>query len=168
MLGVERGRVEVVAYDPAWPRLFSEEERQLRCALGALVVDIQHVGSTSVPGLAAKPILDIAIALRRISDAEQCVAPLEALGYEYKGECGLPNRHYFTKGSPRTHHLHVVEATSAYWANHLCFRDRLRSDEELARRYAQLKSELAQKYVTDREAYTEAKAPFIQTVLQSS
>jgi len=109
MIGLQRKIVKLVPYSPEWPRLFAQEERLLRAAIGAYVVDIQHVGSTAIPGMEAKPIIDIAVALRRLEDVEKCIEPLERLGYEYDEE--HPDRHFFVKGDPsrRTHYLHMVE-----------------------------------------------------------
>ena len=96
MIGLPRGTVKLVPYSSEWESLFAEEERLLRSSIGAYVVDIQHVGSTAIPGLEAKPIIDIAVALRRLEDVEKCVELMERLGYEYDEE--HPDRHFFVKG----------------------------------------------------------------------
>jgi len=151
-----------------WHQLFAEEETQLRNAIGAQVVAIEHVGSTAVCGLAAKPIIDIAVAVREIADAEKCVTQLAGIGYKSRGELGIPGRRYFTKGDPRTHHLHLVELDGALWRSHLLFRDYLRQHPEVAKEYENLKTELARKYAENREAYTEGKAAFIEDVLKAA
>ena len=168
MIGLQRGTVKLVPYSPEWPRLFAQEERLLRASIGAYVVDIQHVGSTAIPGMEAKPIIDIAVALRRLEDVEKCVEPLERLGYEYKGDEGHPGRHFFAKGDPsrRTHYLHMVEWNSASWKELLCFRDYLRQHKEVAEEYGRLKRELAQKSRGNRDLYTPGKAEFIESVLR--
>lgn len=167
MLGLPKGIVQIAPYSSEWERRFAEEAERLSDAIGIYAADIQHVGSTSVPGLSAKPIIDIAIGLRRIDECTSCIAPLEALGYVYKGEYGLPGRYYFRKGEPRTHQLHLVEIDSTRWSDYLTFRDALRSSTELRERYAEIKEALATEHRTDRAAYTDAKSPFVLEVLSS-
>ncbi len=167
MIGLQRGIVKLVPYSSEWKRLFAEEERVLRASIGAYVMDIQHVGSTAIPGLEAKPIIDIAVAVRRLEDVEKCIEPLERLGYEYKGDEGHPGRFFFAKGGPsrRTHYVHVVEWNSDSWKNLLLFRDYLRQHKEAAEEYAKLKRELARKSQGNRAFYTPGKAEFIESVL---
>ncbi len=165
-IGLPRGVVRVDDYSSDWPRLFSEEAARLQAAIGAQVLDIQHVGSTSVPGLAAKPILDIAVAVESYEGAFVCVPLLEALGYEYRGEQGIPRRHFFVKGDPPAYHLHMNEIGSTDWRTQIAFRDALRAHAEIAQAYADLKRRLAAAYPTDRDAYLAGKADFIQGVLR--
>jgi GrpB-like predicted nucleotidyltransferase (UPF0157 family) len=165
MLGLESGVVRLSPYQPAWQRLFEEEKARLQQAVGPYVLDIQHVGSTSIPGLVAKPILDIAIAVRNFEEATVCIEPIERLGYVYRGELGIPRRHYFRKGQPRTHHLHVNEIESADYENQILFRDYLIRHPDLAQAYGALKLDLARRFPTDRDAYLAGKAPFIEHVL---
>src|SRR5918997_6226716 len=139
MLGLQKGTVRLVPHAEVWHQLFAQEEARLRAALGGLVAAVEHVGSTAICGISAKPVIDIAAAVREIADAARCVAPLEGLGYEYRGEHGIPGRHYFTKGEPRTHHLHVVELGGELWRGHLLFRDQLRRHPHLAKEYEDLK-----------------------------
>ena len=157
--------IEIAPYDPAWPDAFERERASIVAALGDLVFATEHVGSTSVPGLGAKPIIDIMIGLRRLADHASCVAPLEALGYEYKGEFGIPDRHYFRRPirGPRTHQLHLVEHGGEFWARHLLFRDYLRRSPDEASAYERLKVGLAARFGGDVEAYTEAKTEFIRS-----
>lgn len=116
----------------------------------------------------AKPIIDIAVALRRLEDVEKCIGPLESLGYEYKGDEGHPGSFFFAKGDPghRTHYLHVVEGDSEAWKSYIRFRDYLRRHREVAEEYARLKRELARKSGGNRDLYTPGKAEFIESVLQ--
>jgi GrpB-like predicted nucleotidyltransferase (UPF0157 family)/GNAT superfamily N-acetyltransferase len=165
MIGLERDRVRLVPYTAEWKRLFEEEKARLQAAIGPYVLDIQHVGSTSIPGMVAKPIIDIGISVTSFEGARICIQPVEQLGYEYRGEFGIPLRHYFVKGDPRTHHLHMHELGSPDWENQVLFRDYLIQHPALADEYAALKVDLAQRYPADREAYLEAKAPFIQRVM---
>jgi GrpB-like predicted nucleotidyltransferase (UPF0157 family) len=158
--------VVLVPYDEAWPSLYVEERLRIERALGSWVKGIEHVGSTAVPGVAAKPILDIMVGVRSLRDAKYCIRPLEQLGYEYRGEAGVPGRAFFRKGDPRTHHLHMTEIGSEFWERHLLLRDYLRAHPKTAREYAQLKHHLADRFGSDRAAYTEAKTGFISEVVR--
>lgn len=168
VIGLQRGIVRLVPHTERWHDLFAEEAERLRVAIGEYVLAVEHVGSTAICGLRAKPIIDIAVAVREVADAEKCVMPLEGIGYEYQGEQGLVGRHFFGKGEPRTHHLYIVETGSDFWQSHLLFRDYLRQHREVREKYGELKQGLAQKYKEDREAYTEAKAAFIGGVLEAA
>ena len=168
VIGLEKGVVRLVSYTPEWVRIFEVEKSALEGVLGGSILDIQHVGSTSVPGLVAKPIIDIGVAVAHYEEASACIPQVEALGYEYRGELGIPCRHYFTKGDPRRFHLHMVEIASAEWQNLLLFRDYLRQHPQEAEEYVQLKMQLAERYPRDREAYLEGKAVFIEGVLQQA
>jgi GrpB-like predicted nucleotidyltransferase (UPF0157 family) len=156
--------VELVAYDPEWPRRFLQEEAALRGALGELGLDVYHIGSTAVPELVAKPVIDIMASLRSLGDALRCIPRLRTLGYVFADYPQNLDRRFFRKGFPRTHHLHLVEQGSPSLADHLAFRDALRADLGLCRRYAALKLELAGVTATDRAAYGERKTAFIQAV----
>ncbi len=170
--GFSLSPIEIVDYDPRWPSLYDEERARILGAIGPWLVDIQHVGSTAVPGLAAKPIIDIMPGVARLEDAHHCIEPLRALGYEYhpEFEVELPERRYFNKPpgesfrGHRTHHLHMVKSGSDFWQRHLLFRDYLRAHTEAASEYARLKRQLAARFGTDREGYTEAKSDFIRSI----
>lgn len=166
MIGLERGTVKLAPYTTEWKRLFEQEKALLQAAVGDYVLDIQHVGSTSIPGMVAKSIIDIGIAVRSFEEATVCVKPIKQLGYEYRGEHGIPRRHFFVKGDPRTHHVHVNEIDSRDWENQVLFRDYLIRHPEIAQGYAELKMELAQRFPTDRQAYLDGKSPFIERVLR--
>lgn len=166
-LGLDRGRVTVAAHDPAWARLFAEEAARLRAVLGDRVGVIEHVGSTSVPGLDAKPILDLMIAVHSLRDADGLVPLLRELGYAHKDDPEIPERLYFVRGSAerRTHHLSLAEPGTGWRRQQLRFRDLLRGDPRLAADYAALKHELAARHPGDRRAYAAGKQPFIEGVL---
>ena len=166
MIGLERGIVKLVPHTAEWRQLFEKEKARLQTAISDYVLDIQHVGSTSIPGMTAKPILDIGIAVQNFEKAAVCIEPMVQLGYEYHGEHGIPRRHLFVKGDPRTHHVHMNEITSQDWENLVFFRDYLTRHPEIAQEYAELKLELAQRFPTDRQAYLDEKAPLIERVLQ--
>lgn len=157
--------VRVVECDRRWPSLYEEERALILGALKGLILDIEHVGSTAVPGLGAKPIIDIMVGLSDFAVGEKCVRPLEALGYEFRGEAGIPGRLFFRKGAPRTHHLHMVDRESAGCKSNILFRDFLRAHPDEAGQYYELKKRLAARFGSDREAYTEGKTPFIESVL---
>jgi GrpB-like predicted nucleotidyltransferase (UPF0157 family) len=169
MIGLKRGTVQVVTYHADWHNLFEQERRALHQHIGHLVLDIQHVGSTAVSGLDAKPILDIAVAVASVAMIPQCRQPLWALGYLDRGDDGSDGGYLFVKESApdvRTHHLHMVARDDPQWRNYLRFRDILRADETLRTRYANLKKALQEKFSQDRQAYTAAKHAFIRGILQ--
>lgn len=166
---MEKAPIVIVEYDPQWPILFEQEKKAIWAAIGQFVRGIEHMGSTAVPGLPAKPLIDICVGLQDIDDAMKCIEPLKALGYEYVPEYEkvLPDRRYFRKGLPgkRTHHLHMWRINSAGWNRHLLFRDTLRAQPQLAQDYLALKERLAKKYGHDRPAYSDAKSEFVESVL---
>lgn len=158
--------VVIADYDQKWPIIYEEEKAMILRAISSRVVAIEHIGSTAVLGLGGKPIIDIMVAVRRLADAEACVEPLRAIGYEYRPEAGTTDRLFFNKGPPEAHrHLHVTEEGSNSWREHLLFRDFLRNHPEVARQYYELKKGLAARFRSDREAYTEAKTSFINPVV---
>jgi GrpB-like predicted nucleotidyltransferase (UPF0157 family) len=155
--------VELVDHDPSWTERFEQERDRLVPVFDGSVVAVEHIGSTSVPGLCAKPIVDIAVGLLKLELTDEQIAAMEELGYEYLGEFGLPGRLYFRKGDPRTHHVHVVEHGGMHWERQLVFRDALRTDPEERRHYDAFKRRLAAEGHS-REAYAELKTPFIRAV----
>jgi GrpB-like predicted nucleotidyltransferase (UPF0157 family) len=148
-----------------WASRFAEERSRIAHALGDSALDIQHVGSTAIPGITAKPILDIAVAIHDFESGHALVPFLVALGYTYRGENGIPRRHYFERDD--AYHLHVFEQGSLDWRRHLHFRDRLLASSELARRYSQTKFDAAQEADGDRERYQSLKSVFIAEVQSS-
>lgn len=165
MIGLQRGLVKLSPYNIEWKQLFEDEKARLQNAVGDYILDIQHVGSTSIPGMIAKPIIDIAVSIQNFEEAQICINPLEHLGYTYEGENGIPRRHFFVKGDPRTYHLHMQEIIHPNWENMVLFRDYFTKHPDFVKQYAQLKLELARRYPTDRQAYLDGKAPFIIQVL---
>lgn len=169
MLGLPPNQVLVVAYDPSWEIAFdTEKDRILEAWAHDSSIVVEHVGSTAVPGLCAKPILDIMIGVPSDKDGVRLVPYLEELGYFYKGENGIPGRHYFTLGSPRTHHIHMVETKGPIWNKHLLFRNHLRNHPEDRDQYAALKQSLSKAFPTDRLRYTNSKNELIQSILQKA
>ncbi len=162
--------IELAAYSPEWPQRFAAEQSALAAIFPAPAFRIEHIGSTSVPGLAAKPIVDILLGAPALAQIEARIPAIEAIGYRYRPELEtvLPQRRYFVKPTdpPRHFHLHAVESESAFWIEHLLFRDALRALPALAAEYGALKNELASRHRDDRGAYTDAKAPFIRSVIE--
>lgn len=167
-LGLESGVVRVVPYHPAWPELFAAEAARIAAALDGLPLRLEHVGSTSVPGLAAKPIVDILAGRPPGEPAAPYVAALRRAGYDHRGEQGIPGREFFRRGTPRSYHVHLAEEGGRFWRDHLRFRDALRADPSLAAAYEALKRELAARYPQDREAYIEGKTAFVTGVLRDA
>jgi len=167
---VMAAKITITIYNPDWPNLFADEKARLIAAIGDHVEDIQHIGSTSVPGLGAKPVIDIMIGVRRLADADTyCVAPIIDLGYEYVRayEVELPFRRFFRKDNAegiRTHNIHLVETESDWWERHLVFRDYLRTHPEVCEAYERLKRELAALPFESTNDYAEAKTAFIRGV----
>ena len=155
----------IVDYNTNWSNQYEQEKKQILLALGDTMTDIQHIGSTSVPGLAAKPVIDMILGLKQIPPLPEQVSSLEAIGYSYHGELGIPGRHYFRKGMPRTHQIHAVLVNNELWERHILFRDFLRNNPQAAQRYEALKRKLAQKFGCDREVYTDSKTPLIEQLL---
>ena len=163
--------VVLVPYDEVWPALFEAERARIERAIGPWTEEIEHIGSTAVPGLAAKPIIDVMVGVRSLDASPLLVERLEVLGYEYvpEFERELPHRRFFRKlrDGLRTHQIHLVERTNtAWWDRHLLFRDYLRARPEVADEYAVLKRGLSERFREDREAYAEAKTGFVDRILR--
>jgi GrpB-like predicted nucleotidyltransferase (UPF0157 family) len=160
------GALLIQDYDDSWPELFSKLAVRVKAALGSLVVAVEHVGSTSVPGLAAKPVIDLDIILRSRADLREAIRLLARIGYDHEGDLGIAGRDAFRSppGEPR-HHVYVLAAGANELRRHLAFRDALRADHDLRDRYAELKRSLAKRYCNDRQSYTEAKSAFITSIV---
>jgi GrpB-like predicted nucleotidyltransferase (UPF0157 family) len=163
------GQIQIVDYDPTWPEMFERECESIRRALGSLIVRIEHMGSTAVPGLPAKPIIDILIGVSKLEEVRSiCIRELLSLGYVHitTYESWLPNELFFRKGipGPWTHHVHIMEPSRPgnRWDEFLLFRDYLRAHPEAARAYAEMKRAAASAAVDDIEAYRNAKSRFVE------
>jgi GrpB-like predicted nucleotidyltransferase (UPF0157 family) len=155
--------VEIVPHDPAWGEAFRMEERKLREILADEIVEIQHIGSTSVPGLLAKPIIDVLVGVRKIEDVDCYNDDMARAGYEPRGEFGLAGRRFFTKGIPkRTHNVHVFQAGDPGFERHLNFRDYLIAHPETARKYGELKKALSETCENDIDRYCDGKDAFVK------
>ena len=163
-LGLEKGSVRLAPGDPRWVSLFEAEKRRLIPVIGPLAVAIEHFGSTSIPGIRAKPILDILVGLSDFASGTALVEPMQRLGYDYVGAEMVPDDHLFGLGAPRTHLVHCVAHGGYHWQRNLRFRDRLRGNPTLAHDYEALKVKLASQFAADRAGYTAAKKQFIDAI----
>lgn len=169
MLGLKRHSVWVVEHNPAWAALAVEACQRVGEAGGDLLLDVQHVGSTAVPDLPAKPILDLAAAVTTLDMMPELSERFTALGYLYRGDGAEEGGHLFvweTEPDVRTIHLHVVAESDVQWRNYLSFRDLLRQHPSLRARYAKLKEFLQAQFPEDRKSYTAGKHKFIRAVLK--
>lgn len=163
--------LQLFEYQDTWPEQFLQVAAELHTAVSAIGASIEHIGSTSVPGLCAKPVLDLLLGVTSLSEVEAAIPALASAGFTYRPEHEqqIPDRRYFVRPSgsgPRVH-LHAVVYGGQLWRQHLHFRDQLRQDRQLHQSYSALKRRLAAIHASDKAAYTEAKAPFIQQVLSS-
>ncbi|MGG2018037.1 GrpB family protein [Bacillus sp. S10(2024)] len=162
--------VVIEEYTPNWALQFKEEQQMIKNSIGDTAISIEHIGSTSVEGLSAKPILDIMVGVRDLNDIDAFIELLKIIGYEHVFHQEFPNRRFFRKGLWRagTHHLHIYRYGSEEWNHNLLFREYIRNHPNVRQQYEQLKKELANKHRFDRVAYTNAKAPFIVDVIQKA
>lgn len=158
--------VEVVEWDPRWPARFVEARDEVAAATGVPPEAIVHVGSTAVPGLAAKPTIDLMVGVPRLDVGDTVRAALGNLGYAYLGEYGIPGRHFFRRGRPPTHHVHWVRRDGDFWQKQLLFRDYLRAHPADAEGYACLKRDMAARFRHDRAAYTASKTEVVTMLLE--
>lgn len=169
MIGLKRGTVKLLPHNPKWEELFEKEKNILSKALDGLIIDIQHIGSTSIPGIPAKPIIDISIGIKSMKNSKDFIKIFEDLGYEYRPDFGGPNTQLlFVKGpeEKRTHYIHLMRYSGSIWKNDLAFRHYLRKNKKRAKEYAYLKKELASKFADDRTHYTASKAKFIHETIR--
>lgn len=157
--------IEVVPYDPNWPLQYEEEATRIKSIFSANFIAIHHVGSTSVPGLAAKPTIDIILVVKDIEQVDACNDQMEKLGYEAWGEYNIPGRRFFVKGEDkRTHHVHTFQIGNPEIERHIYFRDYLESHPDVANDYANLKTKLAQQFAHDRRGYVQNKQDYVKAL----
>jgi GrpB-like predicted nucleotidyltransferase (UPF0157 family) len=158
-------KVEVVPHDPTWRVKFEDESKLIALALGENVIVIHHIGSTSIPNIYAKPIIDMLVEVKDITKVDEQNSAMAALGYKAMGEFGLPGRRFFRKydeTGKRTHHVHTFEINVSEVQRHLAFRDYMIANPEYANRYSDLKRKLAQQYPDDIDGYMDGKDGFIK------
>ena len=166
-IGLHRAIVKVVPYRPKWAECFRKEKELLLKIMREKVLDIRHIGSTSIVGMPAKPILDILVGLQTLAVVEPLVEDLNRIGYQDRGNGDAPGRRYFVKGreEKRTHHLNFCERNGSFWRTHVLFRDYLEQHHDAAKEYAALKRALADRFPNDRKAYTAGKEEFVRSIL---
>jgi len=174
MIGLKRGTVKLVPHNPEWLELFEWEKQLLKNTFGNTIIAIEHIGSTAIPDIPAKPIIDMNIGVESLEIARDMKEKFEKLGYIHRPfvpghtKKELKRRELYVKGpeAKRTHHAHVTVYGNNYWKNDLLFRDYIRNNPVRAKQYAELKKELAEKYADDRETYTKNKEQFINDTLE--
>ena len=166
-MGLDASTVELVAWSSGLTDCFDEEAARVSAACGDRLLAIEHVGSTSVPGLDSRPIIDLLVGVEHIRDASECIEPLKAIGYKCHGENGVPGRRHFTRAIDRrcVVQMHMVQLDGDFWTNTIRFRDQLRADSRLADEYAQAKKELQVRFATEPSAYEEARTAFERSAL---
>ena len=167
MIGLPRGKVQIVPHHWQWKSIFESEATLLGSLFPDVILQIEHIGSTAIEGMAAKPIIDLMGVVASLEEAKPFRAQLERVGYEYRPDATAPDRIFFAKGprSHRTHHLSLTARGSTFYKEKLLFRDYLRANAEAAEEYRRLKEELATKYGDNRGAYTEGKSDFVKRIL---
>jgi GrpB-like predicted nucleotidyltransferase (UPF0157 family) len=167
MIGLKRGTVRLVRHSSGWRRSFETEKRKIRKIFGEDSIDVQHIGSTAIPGILSKPIIDIVLVVPSLKRAKCYVKDLSECGYELTKDDSRKERLFFTKGpeEKRTHHLHIGRIGSGYAENMIIFRDFLLKHKEIAKKYDELKKTLAEKYQNEREKYTEKKKNFVEKIV---
>jgi GrpB-like predicted nucleotidyltransferase (UPF0157 family) len=160
-------KVQVVNHNPQWRDAFETEATQVAVALGKNVVAIHHIGSTAIPNIYAKAVIDLLVAVKDITEVDNKTSAMVSLGYEPMGEFGIPGRRYFRKNNQegiRTHHIHAFEAGSAEVERHLAFRDYMIAHTEDAERYSELKRKLAEEHPQSLDEYMDGKDDFIKEI----
>jgi GrpB-like predicted nucleotidyltransferase (UPF0157 family) len=165
MLGLPKGEVFLVPWTEAWEKEYTSEKSRIEAEVGVFILAVHHIGSTAVRHLNAKPIIDIAIELNEFEDGNECVQGLERIGYSYKGTNVLPDRHYYSKGTPRTHQIHMYQTGSPFLTKQLAFRDYLIRHKSALNEYQNLKQKLSLTHHKDKLAYADAKTDFVNSIL---
>lgn len=160
--------MKLTSYTNQWAATFQEEKERILSVFGNSPLDIQHIGSTAIPGIASKPIVDIMVLLPSIQDASKYLDSLHNLGYTYSKERSSTERHFFTKGSPVTIHLSLTDRSTPYWDRQLAFRDYLLTHSDVAKEYAALKHSLIEKYPSGKDEYSYGKSEFVAAVLEKA
>ena len=164
-------RLVVVPYDPQWPAIYEQERAEIAACIGEHILRIEHAGSTSIPGMAGKPTVDILVGVRDWEEARVTLGSLADIGWEFRGERGMPRRHLFRRlNTPgrRTHQLHMLEVTHPEWDAMLLFRDYVRSHPHAAAEYQRLKLDLARRFPTSRGKYTAGKESLVREILKQA
>ena len=167
-LGLEHGVNRLVTYSNDWPVRYASESQKIRDVCGEILLDIEHVGSISVPNLVAKPIVDMVLGVASLEHAEKLVPGMKSIGYDYPGDIGIPDDRIFGRDLGfRKFLIHVVVFGSARWNRYINFRDALREDANMAAEYGRLKVKIAEEHPEGRGKYTEIKHGFVSKVLEN-
>ena len=169
MLGQHKADITIAPYQSGWQELYERETGLLRGVLGDHALRIEHIGSTSIPGMPAKPVIDIMVAVASLTEATKLIPLLKALGYQYRTPDTVPERMFFAKECApevRTHHLNLVQQASGFWRNQIAFRDYLRTHSQTAIEYADLKKHLAETYAQTHRLDRDGKTAFVASVLE--
>lgn len=159
--------MKLVPYQPQWKAAFETEAELLRSLIGDAALQIEHIGSTAIPGMCSKPIIDLMVAIEDLNAAHNWITKLEQQSYEFRPNVAPPDRLFFAKGerSNRTHHLSVTEPDSVFFREKILFRDYLSNNDEAFDEYEELKTKLAEKFADKRENYTYGKEQFVRRIL---
>ena len=161
----DKRRVGIVSYNPNWKEIYKEESKKIKNVLSDIIVDIHHIGSTAIPGIKAKPVIDILVEVKDIEAVGRYNNKMEELGYEVMGEHGIPKRRFFRKGgNKRTHHIHIFQVGNEEIERYINFKEYLIAHPDKAWEYSKLKEKLANKYTYDVENYTNGKSDFIKEI----
>ena len=159
----DKRRMEVVSYNLNWKDMYKEESEKIKNVLSDIIIDIHHIGSTAIPGIKAKPVIDILVEVKDIEEVDQYNCKMKELGYEVMGEYGIPKRRFFRKGgNKRTHHVHIFQVGNEEIERHINFKEYLIAHPDKGREYSKLKEKLIDKYTYDVENYTNGKSDFIK------
>lgn len=162
---IDKRSVEVVSYNSNWQEMYKEESEKIKNILNDIIIDIYHIGSTAIPGIKAKPVIDILVGVKDIEAVDQYNHKMEELGYEAMGEYGIPKRRFFSKGeSKRSHHVHIFQVGNEEIERHINFKEYLISHPDKGQEYSKLKEKLVNKYTYDMENYTTGKSDFIKEI----
>ncbi len=167
MLGIEKGKVRLEEYDNSWKAEFEKEKHVLEKLIGKYFLKIEHVGSTSIPGMKAKPIIDIAVVVKKLKSDNEYIEILKNAGYEYRDDNAVKGEHLFekVKNNLTTHFIHVIEKDSTRWLNYILFKEYLLENKDEIKKYIELKEKLSVKYKDDRERYTKLKNDYIINII---
>lgn len=167
-MALKRGIVELVDYDEQWNEEYKKEEELLKSVLADRIFEIHHIGSTSIKGLKAKPVIDILVVIKSLEEIPEIEAMLKPYDYENRGQQGVSDRYFFAKGpeDARSHYIHFVEPNSDTYYNQVYFKKYLLEHPEYIKKYCDLKQELANKYADERSKYTKGKNDFITNVIK--
>lgn len=167
MIGISKNKVILAPYSIKWAELYNIEKDLILSSIGHYIVDIQRVGSTSIPGMISKPVIDIVVGLKNFDDGFEIISTIENLGYNFKGSLGKSRKFFFWKGTfeINTFNLHIVEYGDENWENQILFRNFIISHPEFKQDYTDLKLDLAKKFKDDRNEYTNKKSDFIKQII---